>query len=180
MSAAKRLLDAGVGDNLQHFAVLYGLCAAKYIACGFRAPRCALARQFVDLADRQDDPTYRLVGRRLLGTVQFYMGRNREALDNLQQAERCRDPTRQKQLSYRFGYDPGLSALCYKAMALFMLGLPDQAAGVSDQVRREARDHDHAPTVAFCQFFTTIWPELLFGDIEACERHSAELVAYCE
>ena len=28
-------------------------------------------------------------------------------------------------------------------------------------------------------FFTTIWPELLFGDIEACERHSAELVAYC-
>jgi hypothetical protein len=31
LSAAKRLLDARVGDDLQHFSVLYGLCAANYI-----------------------------------------------------------------------------------------------------------------------------------------------------
>ncbi len=107
------------------------------------------------------------------------MGRNREALENLEQAETYRDPARQKQLSYRFGYDPGLIGLCYKAMTLFMLGLPDQAARVRDQVRMEAADHDHAPTVALCRFFTTVWPEYLFGDLEACERQSAELVAYC-
>jgi hypothetical protein len=178
LTAANRLLDAGVGDDLQHFSVLYGLCAAKYVAAELESAR-ALARQFADLADRQDDTIYRLVGHRLLGTVQFFMGRNREDLEILQQAESYRDPARQKQLSYRFGYDPRLSVLCYKAMTLFMLGLADEAMRARHQARVEAADHYHAPTVALCRFFTTIWPELLFGDFEACERHSVELVAYC-
>jgi class 3 adenylate cyclase/DNA-binding response OmpR family regulator len=178
LSAAKRLLDVGVGDDLQRFSVLYGLCSAKYIASELESAH-AQARQFVDLARRQDDKIYRLVGHRLLGTMQFFMGRHREAMDNLQRAERCREPVIQKQWSYRFGYDPGLILASYKAMALFMLGYPDQAARASDQMRLEAAGHDHAPTVALCRFFTTVWPELLFGDIEACERHSAELVAYC-
>ena len=160
LSAAKQLIEAGVGDDLQHFAVLYGLCAAKYVALELEAAR-ALAGQFVDLADRRKDPTYRLVGHRLLGTVQFLMGRNREALDNLQQAEGYRDPAPQKQLSYRFGYDPGIILLCYKAMTLFMLGLPEQAARASDQALMEAADHYHAPTVGLCRFFTLIWPDPL-------------------
>ena len=32
LTAAKQLLDVGIGDDLQHFSVLYGLCAAKYVA----------------------------------------------------------------------------------------------------------------------------------------------------
>ena len=176
--AAKRLLDAGVGDDLQHFSVLYGLCAATRLRRNW-SPARALAQQFVDLACRRDDPVYRLVGHRLLGTVEFFMGRIREVLQMLQQAERYRDPAPQKQLSYRFGYDPGLIVLCYKVITLFMLGLPDEAARVSDQVRMEARDHHHAPTVALCRFSPMVWPEFLFGDIEACERNSAELVDYC-
>jgi ATP/maltotriose-dependent transcriptional regulator MalT len=59
------------------------------------------------------------------------------------------------------------------------LVIPTRQRGRAIKRRLEAADHDHAPTVALCCFFTTIWPELLFGDIEACERHSAELVAYC-
>jgi tetratricopeptide (TPR) repeat protein len=97
----------------------------------------------------------------------------------LQQAERYRDPAPQKQLSYRFGYDPGLTVPCYKVMTLFMLGLSDEAARARDQVRMEALDHHHAPTVALCRFFTMVWPEFLLGDLDACERPSAELVDYC-
>ena len=178
LSAAKRLLDAGGGDDLQRFSVLYGLCSANYVASELESAH-AQAIQFVDLARRQDDKIYSLVGHRLLGTVQFFMGRHREALDNLQLAETCREPVIQKQWSYRFGYDPGLILASYKIMALFMLGYADQAARASHQMRLEAEGHYHAPTVALCRFFTTIWPELLFGDLEACERHSAELVAYC-
>ncbi len=178
LSAAKRIIDAGAGDDMQHFSVLYGLCAAKYVASEL-GPARVLALQFIDLANRQDDPIYQLVGRRLLGAVEFFAGRSREVLEILLQAAAYSDPARQKRLSYRFGYDVGLSILCYKAMTLFMLGLTDQAARARDQARVEASDHDHAPTVAFCRFFTAIWPELLFGDLEVCERTSAELVAYC-
>ena len=177
LSAAKRLLDAGAGDDMQHFSVLYGLCAAKYVGSEL-GPARVLARQFIDLANRQDDPICQLSGA-AAGAVEFFAGRSREVLEILLQAEAYGDPARQKRLSYRFGYDAGLSILCYKSMTLFMLGLTDQAARARDQARVEASEHDHAPTVAFCRFFTTIWPELLFGDLEACERNSAELVAYC-
>ena len=179
MTAAKRLLDAGVGTDLQRFSVLYGLCAANYIAARME-PALALARQIVEVADRQDDPIYRLVGYRLLGTMQVFMGRNREALESLQQAERYRDPVRQKLLSYRFGYDPGLAVLCYKIWAL-TVPRPPRSGGASQRAGAwpNSQATDTPPPSQLCTFLHVVWPELLFGDLEACERHSAELVAYC-
>jgi len=50
--------------------------------------------------------------------------------------ERYRDPIRQKRLSYQFGYDPGLAVLCWK---MIFLGLLDQAARLSEQVRAAGR-----------------------------------------
>ena len=66
-------------------------------------PALALARQMVEVADRQDDTTYRLVGYRLLGTMQLYTGQNREALESLQRGRtipRSR-PAKAAQLSVR-------------------------------------------------------------------------------
>jgi hypothetical protein len=178
LTVAKRLLDASVGTDLQRFSVLSGLCLARYAAAQME-PALALARQIVENANRQADTTYRLVGYRLLGAVQVWTGQHREALKSLQQAEGYHDPARQKLLSYRFGTDPGLAILNFKIWALMLLGFPDQAARVREQVRAELPSHGHANTVATCKLFAEVFPELLYGDIEACERHSAELVAYC-
>ena len=68
-------------------------------------------------------------------------------------------PIRQKLLSYRFGTDPGLAVLCFKMWALLFLGLPDQAARISEQVLAELPSHGHAPTVALCNFFAVVLPE---------------------
>src|SRR5207237_1440216 len=105
LTAAKRLLDAGVGNDLQHFSVLFGLCAAS-VAAARMEPALALAHQLVELAGRENDTTYRLVGYRVLGTMQFYMGHTCEAMESLQQAERYRVPGRQRLSSFRFGGDP--------------------------------------------------------------------------
>jgi class 3 adenylate cyclase len=178
LTEAKRFIDAGVGTDLQRFSVLHGLCAAAWYA-GQMEPALVLAGQIVEVADRQDDTTCKLVGYRDLGTMQFWTGQNREALKSLQQAERYSDPSRQKMLSYLFGYDPSLAVKCYKIWALLFLGLHDQAAPLREQVWAELRGHGHAPTVAICTFMTAVFPELLLGDFEASERHSAELVAHC-
>jgi class 3 adenylate cyclase len=175
---AKRSIDAGVGNDLQRFSVLHGLCMAAWYAAQME-PALVLARQIVEIADRQDDATYRLVGYRLLGAIQALTGKHREALESLQLAEQYRDPSRQKMLSYRFGFDLGLAVKCRKILALLFLGLHNQAAQVSDQVRAELPGHGHASTVAMCTFRAIVFPEFLLGDFEACERHSAELVAYC-
>jgi tetratricopeptide (TPR) repeat protein len=141
-------------------------------------PALAFARQIVELADRHDDTTYRLLGYRALGATQLTTGQNRAALESLQRAEKYSDPARQKLLSYRFGFDPGLAVLCYKTWALMFLGLHKQAEQVRKRVSDELANHSHAPTFAICTMFASVWPELAIGNFEACELHSAELVTF--
>jgi class 3 adenylate cyclase len=169
LTEAKRLLDAGIGTDLQRFSVLYGLCAANYFGARVDAAH-ALARQIVEVADRQDDTIYRLVGYRLLGTVYVYMGRNREALETLQQAECYRDRIRERPLSYRFGNDPGLTVLCYKIWALNFLGQHVQAARIIEQVMDEISNRRDPLTIATCTFHTVTWPSFLLGEPEARAR----------
>jgi hypothetical protein len=177
LTGAKQLLDAGVGTDLQLFSVLYGLWAASFVAAGME-PALALARRIVEVADRHDDTTYRLLGYRILGATQLNTGQNRAALESVQRAERYRDPVRQRLLSYRFGFDPGLAMLCYKIWALMFLGVHNQAERVREQVWAELPSHSHAPTLAICNLFASVWPELAIGNFEACERHSVELVTF--
>jgi class 3 adenylate cyclase len=109
LNSARALIDASIGSDLQRFTVLYGLGAASYIGARVQ-PALALAREIVEVADRQADTTYRLVAYRLLGTVQGLAGQTRDGLASLEQAERYRDPERDKRLSYLFGLDAGLDA----------------------------------------------------------------------
>jgi predicted ATPase len=59
------------------------------------------------------------------------------------------------------------------------LGLLDSAAQLSEQVRAEVSSHGHATTIASATFCAGTWPQLVLGDLEALERDSAELAAYC-
>jgi len=178
LTEAKRLLDAGVGTDLQRVSVLFLLCSATTLTA--RLPQAlALAHQIIEVAERQNDPTYLLVGNRMLGTIQMYAGHNRQALESLQRAETYRDPTRQRALSYRFGWDPGIAALCFEVLVRLSLGLLDSAAQISARVRAELEDHGHATTVASAGFCAGTWPKLVLGDLEGLERDSARLAAYC-
>jgi hypothetical protein len=176
--AAKRLLDAGVGEDSQRFFVLYGLYMTPYIAARLESA-LGLAREFVEAAERQDEAYYHLAGYRMLAQMQIAMGQNREALKNLQRAVRLRDPSRRKPIAFRFSIDPGLSALCAMIWVLSSLGLHDQAARVRELVRTELPDHKLPGTVAVYMQLALAWPELMYGDFETAERYAAEHVAFC-
>ena len=177
LTDAKRLLDSGIGTDLQRFSVFYALWASNLFAAQME-PALTLATQFVEVAERNDDTVYRLIGYRLIGTMQAYMGRIPEALENDERAEEYRDPDRPRVFTYRFGVDPDLGVLSVKLLPLTLLGRHDQTARVQEQMRAEVSNHKHAATVAVCNYFAQ-WSELLNADFEACERHSAELVAFC-
>ena len=121
---------------MQRFSVLYALWASSLFAARIE-PALALARQFVEVAERNDDTTYRLVGYRLIGVMQTSTGQNREALDSLQRAEQYRDPSRPKLFTYRFGTDPDLNVLFVKLRSLVFLGLHVRAAQVAEQLQTE-------------------------------------------
>src|ERR1700733_7693337 len=176
--AAKWLLDAGAGDDSQRFFVLMGLYMTPYIAAQLESA-LELGREFVEAAERQDETYYRLVGYRMLASMQIAMGQNREALKNLQRAVGLRDPSRQKPVGLRFSTDPGVSTLCSKIWVLSSLGLHDQAARVRDIVRSELPNHKIPGTIALYMQLAFAWPELMYGDLEAAERYAAEHVAFC-
>jgi class 3 adenylate cyclase/tetratricopeptide (TPR) repeat protein len=178
LAAAKQLLDRGIGTDLQRMSILYGLCSATTLTARLKQA-LGFAHQIIEVAERLDDPTYRVVGYRQLGTLQFYAGQNREALQSLQMGNEYRDPRRQRAIGYRFGWDQGVAILSFEVLVRLSLGLLDSAAQLSEQVRIELLSHEHATTVASATFCTRTWPELVLEDLEGLEHDSAELAAYC-
>ncbi|HZZ25408.1 MAG TPA: adenylate/guanylate cyclase domain-containing protein [Roseiarcus sp.] len=178
LTKAQRLLDAGGGTDGQRISVLSGVWSANVVEAQLELA-LSLAREIVEISDRSTTGTFQVLGYRLLGVTQTYMGRNREALHSLQQAERYRDPNRQKLPGYQFGEDPILSILSARVLPLALLGLVEQAAKASDVLRAELPRHNHVPTVAFSMILGVVSLDAVLDDLEACERHSAELVAYC-
>ncbi len=178
MTEAKHLLDRGVGTDLQRVSILFGLCSATTLMARVQ-PAFDLAHQIIEVAERQDDPTYRLVAYRMLGTNQYFAGQHRAALESLQNGRKYRDPNRQRALSYRFGWDPSLAILGFEGLVRLSLGLLDGAARINEQVRAELSNHGHAATIASATFCVTTWPELVLRDLEGLERDSAELATYC-
>ena len=176
--AAKRLLDAGVGDGSLRFFVLNGLYMTPYIAARLESS-LELAREFVEAAERQDEAYYRLSGYRMLPLMQIAMGQNREALKNLQRAVQLRDPSRKNPTAFQFSIDPDLAVLCSKIWVLSTLGLHDQAARVRELARGELPDHKLPGTILLYMQLALAFPELMYGDFEAAERYAAEHVAFC-
>jgi tetratricopeptide (TPR) repeat protein len=131
------------------------------------------------VAERLNDPTYRVLGYRQLATLQFYAGHNREALANLQKGYAYRDPQRQRALSYRFGWDQGLAILSFEVLVRLSLGLLDSAARLRDQVLAETSHHGHATTIASATFCVLTWPELVRHELPELERDSERLAAFC-
>ena len=178
MSAAKRLLDRGVGTDLQRVSVLFGLCSEATLKARMQPAR-DFAHQIIEVAERQNDPTYRLVAYRMLATNQFYAGQSRLALDSLLRAKQYCDPTRQRALSHRFGWDPSIALLAFEVLVRLSLGLIDSAAEISAQVQAEIVSHTHATTIASATFCAVTWPKAILGDLPALEAGSSELVIYC-
>ena len=70
MTEAKRVLDRGVGTDLQRVSILFGLCSATTLLARMQTA-CELAQQIIEVSERQDDPIHRLVAYRMLGTISF-------------------------------------------------------------------------------------------------------------
>jgi hypothetical protein len=176
--AAKELADGGVGTPAQHFSALHGLCSARHAGAQIE-PSLELAGEMLEVARRQDDPTFRVIGNRVLGMLQLEVGQNREALEALQEAEQYCEAQSQEPFTYRFGSDPGLNVLNYKIWALAILGRTHEATKAQAQVLAGLQSHEHSPTVGGCIHWAKVWPHFLWRDLEALERYAEELVAYC-
>ena len=146
-------------DPLLLYSVLYGLFIAKFMAFDGDAA-CALATQFLTLAQRQKATVPIMVGHRLLGNSLLVVGDFAKGLANLDRALALYDPAAHRPLATRFGHDVGVAILSFRPFAQWILGYPETALAEAGRPFNAAREMEHAPTLIFalaCTTFTHIF-----------------------
>ena len=107
-------------------SVLAGLWVASYNAFDGDAVR-GLAAQILSLAEKQGATFPLVVGHFFMGFSLAWTGDIAEGRAHYDQGVMLYDPAEHRALATRFGQDAGVSILCQRSMALWLLGYPDAA-----------------------------------------------------
>jgi class 3 adenylate cyclase/predicted ATPase len=165
-------------DPLLLFSVLYGFCAANFIAFNGDVAR-DLAAQFLALAEKQRATIPLLVGHRLVGPSSLLTGDIVDGRAHYDQALALYDAAEHRSLATRFGYDIRVSILSFRSVALWMLGYPEAALLDVDQALKDARETGHAPSLMFALASTSV-THLLLRNYATANARADELVAVAD
>jgi predicted ATPase len=135
-------------DPLLLFSVLYGVWIANGVAFDGDKLR-ELAAQFLALAEKQKATIPLLIGHRLTGFSLLFTGEIAEGRTHFDRAIALYDPAEHLGLATRFGGDSRVAILCYRALALWVLGYPDAALADARQAIKYAREIGRAVTLMY-------------------------------
>ena len=171
-------LGEHVEDPLLLYSVLYGFFIAKFINFDGDAA-CALARQFLALAEQQKATAPIMIGHRLVGNTVLCMGDFAEGLSHLDRAWALYDPAAHRPLATRFGHDVGAAILTFRPLALWLLGYPKTAMMQTDRAIAAARETGHVPTLLFALTLTAL-THICCRDHAAAIAHLEECIALAQ
>jgi predicted ATPase/class 3 adenylate cyclase len=150
-------------DPMLLFSVLYGLWVANLVGFNGDVLR-ELAIQFSALAEKQNATGPRMVADRQMGLSLLHTGDIAGGRAHLDRAIALFDPAEHRQFAIRFfGQDAGAAILCWRSLALLLLGYPDAALADAREALRIARDIAHLPTLVYVLNFTA-FQHILCGD----------------
>ena len=171
-------LGGPADDPLMLFSVLYGFWVGNRMA--FKGDVAGeLAEQFHVLAQNQSAPVPRMIGHMLMGISLVLVGDIGDGRAHLDRVIEMYDPAQHRPLATRFGHDVRMTAFCWRALALWILGYPTAAAADVEHALKDARDMGHAATLMFALGHTSL-AHILRGDYVAAEALAEELVALGE
>jgi class 3 adenylate cyclase/predicted ATPase len=159
-------------DPLLLFSVLYGLWAASYVA--FDGDLCCgLARQFLEIAEKQEATIPLMVANRMMGTSLLFTGETAQAQEHLDRAIALYDRTERRPLA-RFGQDVWVSILSFRSLALWLLGYPDAALADSERALHHAREIGQAVALMYALTMTS-WIHIYRRNYATADTRTAEL-----
>jgi predicted ATPase len=141
-----------LGDLEHLLPVLFGQ-AIYCINRGKTMDGLGLANRCWSLAKNRGDRIALLVAQRAMGSALLQLGRFAEAKAHLEQILPLHDPERDRALAAQYVVDPGVSGGSFFALALWILGYPEQALAARDKVFSSAPKLNHANSSAFACFF---------------------------
>ena len=173
-----RELCGGLGDDQRLFLVSYGLWHIHLLHAELPVAR-PYADGLVELAQRTGDEGLVVQAYWVLGCNQFFMGEFAATHASLAESIRRYDKQRHRTLKFRFAQDPCVSCLFYDALALWMLGCPEQAEKRAAESLALARESDHPYTLAWCLHHLIIY-RIFRRQFSAVEELSREGLDLCK
>ena len=165
-------------DPLLWFSLLYGFWVANYAV--FNGDVCReLATQFLALAEKQEATMPFMVGHRLIGQSLLYTGEIAQGRAHYDQAIALYHPAEHRQFATRFGQDTGVAILCYRSLAIWLLGYPETARNDIEHALKDAREIDHAATLMYSIGHAQL-PYIYRGDYAAASALTDELIALAD
>ena len=135
-------------DPLLLFSVLYSLWTSNYVAFDGEVMH-ELAAQFLALAERQGATVPLMIGHRLMGSSLAWTGDIADGRAHYDQAIALYDPVEHRPLATRLATDARVATLCFRSLALWVLGYPDGALADAEHALADAREIGQAPNLMF-------------------------------
>jgi predicted ATPase/DNA-binding winged helix-turn-helix (wHTH) protein len=131
----------------------------------------ALAQSFCTLAAKRSDPNDRLIGERMIGVSQYYLGDHSNARHRLEHMLAHYVPVAQRSHIIRFQSDQQVSARVVLARILWLRGFADQAMRAAENSIADARAANHTNSLCYALSQAACPIALLVGDLIAAEHY---------
>jgi predicted ATPase len=171
--AKAREAASGDKDTPGRLAADYGLWVGSFVRGDLPSMRAHATAFLSDIEASPASPEAG-VAYRAAGMNCWHAGEYAQARDHLERALALFQPGRDDDLAYRFGVDPGVSAMAYLAVALWPLGEIDRATSVIDRMQTRIADLTHVGTLAFGRMHAALF-ELTRGDPTRAAPNAFEL-----
>ncbi|TFV80570.1 adenylate cyclase [Bradyrhizobium frederickii] len=136
-----------IGEAPQLFPVMFGLFLFYYVTAELNAA-LEIATEMLEIAERQDDATHRLIGHHLVAIVLQHQGQLSSASEHWSRALRLYDPERHQELAFTYGIDFHASILTYLSWVWLALGFPSRAATFHREMMARVKQLPHVFAVA--------------------------------
>jgi predicted ATPase len=147
-----RQLCESEGLQAKMFPALVGLWQHNMVGGSLDRAR-ALGAELLDIAKGVDDPTFRLIAMRSLGSTLFLLGDFQGALEYTSAGWRMYDIEEHGSLSVTHGNDQGVAHGVYLAWTLWTLGHPDAAHAQAQETIELANRLKHPMSIAFSRSY---------------------------
>jgi predicted ATPase/DNA-binding winged helix-turn-helix (wHTH) protein len=168
-------LAESLNDAEYQLRSLWGLWVF-HIASGRYRAALALAQRFHILAASRSDPGDRLVGGRLIGASQHYLGDQPSARRHLERVLADHAAVDHRPYMVRFQIDLPVAARVVLARVLWLQGFPDQAMRAAESSIEDARAADHAVSLCFALTLGACPIALLVGDRATAEHYAGMML----
>jgi len=154
---------------------LWGLWSI-HISGGQYRVALTLAERFHTLAANRSDPNDQLIGERMIGVTQYYLGDQLSARRYIEEVLAHYVPPVQKSHIIRFQTDQRVTARVFLARILWVQGFPDQAMRAAHNSVEDARAANHAISLCYALAQAACPIAVLVGDLAAAEHYVGMLL----